>query len=365
FTGMEARYVPTGHVIYLREDGTAMAVPFDPQRHVTTGAAVALLDDVSVTGHGEAAIAFADSGTLVYTRGPVNGSSRTSSRLVRVQKNTVSPLPLEPDYFGRIRVSPDGLRLAATTWGGSLWVYDLVRHTRMKLPDGDPRYPVYPAWTSDGRRIAFVSLLGDFPIYWQPADGVSPPELLLNAPGEKAMPAFTPDGKELVFARFKGGEVNLWRLRLSGGREAEQISKAQGSESYPVISPDGRWLAYASSETGQFEVFLQPYPRMDHKTQVSVGGGTAPEWSHDGRTIYYSRGPQLVAVSVAAAESVSIGAPAVVFDRPDTRRYQPLPDGSFIALQDRLEVGTVTELNLVVNWFEELKRLVPRPGDTR
>lgn len=96
-----------------------------------------------------------------------------------------------------------------------------------------------------------------------------------------------------------------------------------------------------------------------HQTQVSVGGGTAPQWSADGGTIYYRRGAELLKVTISSTDPVEFGKPTIALNRPDAFGYQLLPDGSFIAVQNRQDVGTVTELNLVVNWFEELKRLAP------
>ena len=232
----------------------------------------------------------------------------------------------------------------------------------MKLAEGRARYRAFPARSPDNTRVAFVSGVGEFPIYWQRADGVSPPEPLWEGPFEKGALGFSPDGKALLFARAKGGDAtgfNLWRLPLKAGGQPEQISSAQGSESSPAISSDSRWLLYTSSETGRFEVFVQPYPAMNHKMQVSVGGGTAPQWSQDGRTIYYRKGSQLMAVSFAGADSPIFGSPSLVVDRPDERSLQLSPAGTFIGVQDCQDAGIVTELNLVVNWFDELKRLAP------
>jgi serine/threonine-protein kinase len=361
-TGLFPKYTSTGHIVYLREDATLMAVPFDAARRVTTGPAVALLEDVSVTGNGEAALAVTEAGLMVYTKGPVAGSTRTSTQLVRVTKDVVTPLPVESAYFrARLALAPDGKRLAVSTWDGALWVYDLIRHTRMMLP-GAVRYRAFPAWSRDGTRVAFVADVGDFPIYWQRADGVSNPELVWQGRGEKGYLSFSPDGQTLFFSgpgKAESASFKLWRLPL-GTRVPQEIStNGLGAEVSASISPDNRWLLYASNETGRFEVFIQPYPAMNHKTQVSVGGGAAPQWSPDGRTIFYRKGTQLLSASVSGTDTPVIGAAQVVIDRADVRGLQPSPDGAFLGVQDRKDTGIVSELNLVVNWFGELKRLVP------
>src|SRR4029453_13943442 len=110
--------------------------------------------------------AISDSGLLVYTTGALTGSTRTSARLVEVTRNSVSARPFDADYFRRPTISPDGRHLAVTTWDGALWIYDLTRHTRMKLPEGRARFRAFPAWSPDNTRVAFVSNVGEFPIYW-------------------------------------------------------------------------------------------------------------------------------------------------------------------------------------------------------
>lgn len=151
----------------------------------------------------------------------------------------------------------------------------------------------------------------------------------------------------------------MWRLPLGSRGTPEPLPISGGNQASPSFSPDGRWLAYASSESGRFDVFVQPYPALNHKTQVSVGGGSVPQWSADGRRLYYRRPPHMMAVPVSGTDSLSIGAPSIVFERADVRGSQLLPDGSFIALQNRDDAGDITELKLIVNWLDELKRLAP------
>jgi serine/threonine-protein kinase len=360
-SAVSAQYLPTGHIVYQRLDATLLALPFDLATRAATGPSVAMLDDVSMTGNADAVFAFAPSGAFAYTHGPVTGSFRSSQRLVRIVRGVVTPLPFDPEYFRETRVSPDGTRVAATTFDGSLWIYDLARFTRIKLPEGRIGDRAYPAWSPDGGRIAFVAGT-DFGIYAQTTDGTGDPVKLLGGNEEKGALAFTADGNALIFSRYPPGEsgANLARLPLDGSGRAEEIVAAAGPQLNATVSPDGHWLAYVSGETGRFEVVLQAYPALGPKLHVSAGGGTAPQWSRDGGTLYYRKGIQLMAVPISADASHPIGDAVVAADHvTGLRTLQPLPDGSFFASQTRTDVGTITELQLVVNGFEELIRLAP------
>jgi serine/threonine-protein kinase len=361
----DAMYVSSGHILYMRSDASVTAVPFDVRQRRTTGPPVAVLDEVSVVGAYESAMDVSSTGTVIYSNGPVNGSLRRRERFVLVRNAAVTPIPLEEDYIMGIRASPDGRRVAATMWDGSLWVYDLARQTRMKLPEGGARFRSNPVWTRDSSRIGFLSSMNGFNLYVQSADGVAPPELLVKGPEERNMIAFAPDGKTIVFPEAPGTSASgfkLRRLSLDGASPSQPIPVSSGSEVSPAFSPDGKWLAYASNETGRFEVFVRPYPTLDRKSQVSVGGGGAPQWSPDSSTLYYRRsiasGPQTVAVRLSGKEPAA-GPPVVVVDRADVRTPQLLPNGSFIATQNAGQPGTVTELKLIVNWLQEVQRLAP------
>ena len=362
--GTYARYVPTGHILFLREDARIMAAPFDASTARITGPSVAVLNDVTVAGGMEPVIATTDSGLLVYSTGPVRGSSRVSSRLVRLKGAEVTPLQFEPDYFNSLSVSPNGARVAAAMWDGSLWVYDLARGTRMKLPVGDAPYRSNPIWLRDNDRVVFTSAVHGYNLHIQAADGVSQPALLVKSTSEQIPMTITPDATSLLFVRARATEAGfqIWRVSLEGGA-VEPLSITGGNQMSPALSPNGRWLAYSTNETGEFEVFLQPYPKLNQKIQVSVGGGFAPQWSADGRTLYYRRGPQMMSVSVGALDGLTISAQVVAFERAGVRHPQLLPDGTFIGLQNRQDAGDITELKLIVNWLDELKRLAPAKSD--
>jgi serine/threonine protein kinase/Tol biopolymer transport system component len=356
------RYVSSGHLVYMRLDGTLMAVPFDAEAGRIIGSEVAVISGISVVGGWEPAFAVSDNGVLAYSTGPVNGSSWTSSRLVRIDNGVVTALPFEPDYLRGIRASTDGSLLAGYTADGTLWIYDLRRTSRTKLPEDDVRYRDAPAWSPDNTRIAFMSAMLGWHLYVQRIDGVSTPELILRGPEEKSSGAFTPDGQSYVFTQQKAQTTgtSLWRIRLAASQRPERLTSSAATEINPAFSPDGKWLAYSTTDSGRYEVYLQPYPALNRRVQVSTTGSSSPRWSAGSRTLYYGSGTRLYAVSISGTSAnVTVGHPREVFNIPGIRGAQPMPDGSFVALQNRTDVGTVTDLRLVVNWFDELRRIAP------
>jgi eukaryotic-like serine/threonine-protein kinase len=136
------------------------------------------------------------------------------------------------------------------------------------------------------------------------------------------------------------------------------------------ISPDGRWLAYQSNESGQNEIYVRPFPDADRgRWQVSVGGGTRPLWAHSGRELFYTVEPgRMMAVSIQAGPTFAAGNPQVVFEgaylAPQAgRTYDVSPDGQrFLMIKEAASTDATSvphEIVVVLNWTEELKRLVP------
>ena len=358
------RYLASGHLLYMKMNGTMMAVPFDAASGRVTGAEVAVLNGTSIAGNWDPAIAVSDSGVLAYSIGPLTGSRWVSSRLVRIADKTVTELPFDADYFRSVKPSTDGNLLAIGTQDGSTWIYDLRRQTRTRLPEADVRYRIAgPAFSPDNSRVAFFSAMVGWHLYVQPVDGISHPELVLRGPEEKAAPTFTPDGQSIVYLRHGGGNTtgfNLFRVRLgAGGAAPERLTKSTSAEASPAFSPDGKWLAYLANDSGRFEVFVQPYPELNRRVQVTGNGGSTPRWSTDSGTLFYGSGTGLFAVSISGTPAnVTVGEPRHIMSIPGIRGAEPLPDRSFVALKTA-DAGNVTELRLVVNWFDELRRIAP------
>jgi eukaryotic-like serine/threonine-protein kinase len=226
----------------------------------------------------------------------------------------------------------------------------------------------YPAWTPDGKRIAFISNKeGPLNTFWQLADGSGGLERLTTGDDVQTPNSWSPDGQLLAFNEInpKTG-IDILVLRLSD-RKTEPFMRTPFNESAPRFSPDGRWLAYVSDESGRYEVYVQPYPGPGGKWQISTEGGTEPMWNPNGRELFYRNGNKMMAVDIVTQPSFTVGRPRMLFEgqyqpTPVTfPNYDVYPDGQrFLMLKptEQAQAGP-TQINVVLNWFEELKQKVP------
>jgi serine/threonine-protein kinase len=270
-----------------------------------------------------------------------------------------------------VEVAVAGVGQAGATGGtDQLWVYDLARDTltRLTFEGGDNEEAV---WTPDGKRIAFESNRDGVPdrIFWQLADSSGGLERLTSGDGNQAPSSWSADGQLLAF-----GEVNprtrqdIWVFRLSDGK-AEPFLRTPFEEGGARFSPDGRWLAYVSNESGRPEVYVQPYPGPGGKWQISTDGGTEPVWNRNGRELFYRSGNKMMAVETTMQPSFSAGKPRMLFEGPYfttafptmTVSYDVSADGQRFLVVKETEAASrsAEQINVVLNWFEELKRRVP------
>jgi serine/threonine-protein kinase len=364
-SAMYARYSPTGHLLTLQPDATIRAVPFDPAKPAGVAAGVAVLRDVAISAGGAPALALSENGSLVYGTGYLRASGRELLRLVRLSPTGAKePLPFDPDTFGRApRASPDGRRVALITWDGTVWVFDLTRGTKTRLPKGPTGYLEYVVWSPEGDWLAFSgSALGHagVSLLRQRSDGSAPPEVLIPGGNEKAVTAFTPDGSSLIYRQLaEGEEGGIWLLPMPDGGKPRKL--LAGRFRSATLSADGRFLAYDSAESGQFEVYVRRFPSLDGQVQVSVGGGSLPQWAPDGRAIHFVRSDRVYRVRFEPADDLRVLPPEPMFETAGMRAYSIDPAGpGFFALMRAPESGKVRQLRLVTNWFTELERLAPR-----
>jgi len=366
-SGTAPRFAPSGHVVYAQE-GTLMAVPFDLGRFAVTGAAAPVVQGVMQSAtNGDAQYSLSASGSLVYVSG---GLQSNQSKLVWVNRTGAEqPLPAPGHNYVYPRLSPNGRRVAlaiAEEQGAQVWLYDL-QETLTRLTFEGLANNV-PAWTPDGKRIIFLGNRdGASRLFWQMADGSGGLEQLTTNEFLYAPMSFTPDGQLLAFIESNPVTgYDIWVMRMSD-RKTQPFVRTPFNESAPQFSPDGRWLAYVSNESGHNEIYVQPYPGPGGKWQISTEGGTEPVWNRNGRELFYRNGNKLMAVDVATQPSFAGGKPRLLFEGP----YVPTPatfpnydvssDGQrFLMLKPSESAeGAPTQINVVLNWFEELKQKVP------
>jgi eukaryotic-like serine/threonine-protein kinase len=366
--GTQPRYALSGHLVYA-QGGSLMAVPFDPQRLAITGASVPVADSVLQFSSGVVQYSISATGSLVYVPG---GIQATQSRLVWVSRNGVEqPLAAPAHTYAYPRLSPDDRQVAVTIseQGLQVWLYDLPRNTLTRLTfEGTSN--ITPVWTPDGKRIAFTSNKeGPQNIFWQLANGSDGLEKLTTGDYTQVPSSWSPDGKLLAFIEANPTTgADIWVLRLSD-RKAQPFLRTPFNENAPRFSPDSRWLAYVSDESGRNEVYVQPYPGPGGKWQISTEGGTEPVWNRNGRELFYRSGDKMMAVNIATQSGFTAGTPRLLFQgqyvpaSTSSPNYDVSADGQrFLMLKRSEQAGAApTQINVVLNWFEELKRRVP-PG---
>jgi eukaryotic-like serine/threonine-protein kinase len=360
--GVSPRYLSSGYLIYA-QGGTLMAVPFDPQRLEVNGAPVPVVQDVMQESNPTPAqYSVSATGSLVYVPG---SAQATQSKLVWVSRNGAEqPLPAPARDYQSPRISPDGRRVALAS-GDQIWLYDLARDTLTRLTfEGDLNGG--PVWTPDGKRIAFSSDRGGaLNLFWQMADGSGGLERLTTSEHIQAPSSWSPNGPLLSFIEFDP-RPSVWVLPLSDHKEQPFLQTA-ANLGMPQFSPNGRWMAYVSNESGRNEIYVQPYPGPGGKWQISTDGGSEPVWNRNGRELFYRSRDKMMAVEITTEPSFSAGKPRALFEGQyvsDTSvpfaEFDVSSDGQrFLMLKPVTPEQAPTQINVVLNWTEELKRLVP------
>jgi serine/threonine-protein kinase len=363
--GTAVRYVPTGHLVFARDE-TLYAAPFDIDELKVKGPALPVVEGISVSYFGSGQFAFSENGTLVYV--PALSNERS---LVWVDRTGVTePVGKLPRPYESVQISPDGNHIAMAIRGGKntdIWMLDKARLTHRQITFDGRSYG--GIWTHDGKRVIFTFVPEDSSLsvpMWTLADGSSQAEPLADAKQHnvfwRTTYCLSPDGSYLL-----GGLNNIAVLPMEDEGDVRPFIKTgtPGFQRHPAFSPNGRWLAYDSTETGPVEVYIRPFPGPGGLTPISADGGYEPLWSRDGKELFYRNGDKMMVVTIETEPKLKVGMPrelfkgqfrgsATLFDHS----YDLAPDGRFIMIRED-EESAKTKINVVLNWFEELKRLVP------
>ena len=349
-----------GFLLFSRGD-QLMAQPFNPNQGMLSGepqtVSSGVLNDVS-TWHTSATAT--NSGLLAFGSGSSGGV-----QLVWIDRSG-KPVTVAADNLQNLqfaRLSPQGDRVALTIDSGTndVWSLDLARGVSTRLTFG-PTGNTFPAWSPDGKWIAYSSLrLNGSGIYRRLADGSGSDELLIpSTDGILYSPDdWSRDGKTLVFSPnpvTQSGD-GIWVVSLDGDRKPRQII-AHGASA--AISPDGKWLAYSSTESGRQEIYVQAFGGGQGKWQVSPNLGQVPHWSADGKELFYYDGNQsLVAVPVKeVGGALEFGAPQTIVNQwtiLTTPFFSVHPDGKRV-LMERVAQQVSQPITVVTNFTAGLKK---------
>jgi Tol biopolymer transport system component len=247
-----------------------------------------------------------------------------------------------------------------------LWLFDVLRGTlSRKTFEGVNAYTI---WSPDGKRIAFQygQAVGRA-ISWTSVDGNEKLEPLTVAKNNQYPASWSADGQTIAFVEFdQSTGRDVWTISLKEGRKIHPFLQTAFSETNPAFSRDGRWIAYQSNESERYEIYVQPFPGPGSKILVSTDGGTEPVWSGDGRELVYRNGDKMMVVPITLQPTFHPSKPEVLFEKPYfnapayPRGYDVTPDGRrFLMIKENEQVSAATVINVVLNWYEELKQKLP------
>ena len=365
-----ARYLPTGHVVFVR-DQSLWSVPFDADRLELAGAATPLVEGILVDAFGFAWYAVSDTGTLVY----VSSSQQENELVWRDRDGNEMGTIGEPGVFRNPVLSPDDERVAVSrtdmdTGNVDIWVLDERREASSRYTF-DPASELSMAWSPDGRRIAFNSNRGGgtYKLYEAPAGGVGEPQFLLGSDTNVGLLDWSSDGRFILY--FDGGLNRTLRVLpmdgpVDGEAESFALRETDFDQYQAKLSPDRRWLAYVSNESGASEVYVLDFPDAEGKWQISNEGGVQPQWSGTGTEIFYiAPDSRLMAVDVSGESELEVGIPHALFQTqiwrgasaaPGIRaQYDVSADGERFLINRAHRGAAATEIHVVLDWFSELE----------
>jgi serine/threonine protein kinase/Tol biopolymer transport system component len=364
-TSANAAYADPGYLVYLRDNKTLAAQPFDRRRYVLSGEPHTLSDEVLYTPLVDRAIFTVSSGEVLVTQ------TRKGASLSQLTWFDRSGKPAGavgiPGSYNNVRLSPDGRRVATDQTDpdgrkSDIWVHEPPRDATMRLTF-DPASSQAPIWSPDGRQIVFTSnrKLGS-QLYLKNADGSGSEEEVADLGA--VLPVnpwdWSRDGKNVLVK--KGNE--LWYLSWPE-RVAKALLQAKWTVRNAQFSPDGRWMAYASNETGSMEIYVSPFPSGAGKWQVSSGGGQEPKWRQDGKELFYvSAQGKMMAVAVTTGAIFKADSPFALFQ---THRRQPVSsqdvfsydvsgDGQRFLIITKVDEANAAPLSILLNWASEMEK---------
>jgi Tol biopolymer transport system component len=361
-TSFNAAYAEPGYLLYLRDDKTLVAQPFDSRLYVLNGEPQLISEEVLYVPLVFRAVFSVAAGQVLVTQ---TGKWADLSQLTWFDRSGRSTGTIgKTETYNNLRLSPDGRRIATAQVDSSgrssnIWVHEPARLATGRLTF-DPSQNTTPIWSPNGRQILFSSnRKPSFRLFAKSADGSGPEEEVADLRNGWGWD-WSYDGKHVLVAQ--GNE--LWHLSWPE-RVATPMMQASWTVKNAQFSPDGRWFAYASNETGNWEIYVSSFPIGNGKWLVSAGGGQEPRWRHDGKELFFlSADGRMMAMKVTTDASFKASSPVPLFQTHrrqavsamDLFSYDVSGDGQRFLILTKVEEAKAAPLSILLNWVSEMEK---------
>ena len=354
-------YLASGHLVYAVENDI-FARSFDAETW-EVGSQVPMLQDIFRLNSGSAPqFHVSNSGSLVYLPGQ-GGFGVTTLIWVDREGNSESVLDVQEGRLAQPRLSPDYQQVSVSVTnpsdlGDHVWIYELDRGSGYPLTG---RPSTSSLWSPDGASLAYRDE-DSGAVMIRSTDGSGEPQPITEHDAVGFPTSWSSDGTLAVMVR-RGTTGSRDIDMVSVGGESVQFLSDEFDESLPTFSPNGDWVAYVSTESGERQVYLAPLTGTAGK--VSLAQGDEPLWADNGELFFRTQEGNMMAVGISTAPELQIGDPRILFEdrflRGGQRNYDVTPDGQRLLMVEGGESEAGQQINVVLNWFEELKERAPVP----
>lgn len=358
-----AIYADPGFLLYWRDNGL-VAQRFDLHTYSLTGEPRIVSDAVQYFPQTNLAIFAVAGQTLVAQTGAGKGVNK--SQLIWFDRHgKQTGLVGPPDLVANPKLSPDGRRVAVdqTDTDGrhvNIWIHELASDAVARIGFG-PWLEQVTVWSPDSKQVMYTAnekLF--FSIYLKNSDGSGSAQSIMDFGSPQQGPwDWSHDGKYVLARKDR----ELWYITMPD-RQSHPLLQSPWLIRNAQFSPDGKFVAYATSETGNWEVYVSPFPDFTSKWQVSRGGGEEPRWRRDGKELFYlAPDGRLMAADVKSAAGFEAGPPTALFQthprQPNSAMdffsYDVTADGQKFLVNTKVDSSNSAPLSVILNWSSEIE----------
>jgi serine/threonine protein kinase/Tol biopolymer transport system component len=287
-----AVFAPPAELLFVR-DGVLYSQGFDVSRFEARGEVVPLARGVAVSSLGAAAVSASAEGSVAYRTGLAD-EVRQLTWVDRSGTHLGTVGGVDAAHARNPALSPDGRRVAlnrSVNGNTDLWIVDVERGIASRFTD-DPNPEITPVWSPDGRSIVYsngIAGLKGFALYLKSTATERAAVPLVRDPLPGIVMDWSHDGRFVLYRTKEspGASWDIWAVPMEGDRKPVAVGHEEFDEREAQFSPDDRWIAFESNKSGDFEIYVRPFPGPGASTRVSIAGGCQPRWRHDGAELFY------------------------------------------------------------------------------